>query len=356
MRILFLLRHFPPERSGMATQMFNTVHFLKGQGADVKVVRLLFKSQGAEHKYVGESVKGSFFMEQKLRELKEKYKPDIVHFDSLWPAGRAITKVFQDEVKIISIGGRMFDEYGEYWKYTGSNKFIGWLKGQFLTFLAKDVLNKIDLVFSEGYDIEKHLKENGIVVPIKVINNGVDFSRFKYKPARGKRLLFFGRFSWENGPDRFVEILKGLPGFEGVMVGYGPKEDEVRKLAEKVTNVRVMDAVRWDQVPELLASVDGILLPFRRIGGISQTVTESMAAGRLVFTTRVGDLRSVIDPWKTGFFFSRDIEVRELIQKVYKDKKLMGRVEKAARQKIKKDFSWKVIIKEYLGAYREHHR
>ena len=354
-RILFILRHFLPEQSGMATQMFNTVHFLKKQKMDVKVVRVLYKSEASNHEYVSETIPGSFSMEKELMRIKKKYRPDIVHFDSTWPMGRAITKVFKDETKVIGVGGRTFDEYRDYCKYTGGNRFIGKLKGVVLASVARRVLNAVDIVLAEGLDIKEHLIANGVKTTIEAINNGVDFSRFRYRPTKGKKALFFGRFSWENGPDKFIKIMEGLPEFQGTMVGYGPQESKLKELAAG-TNVKVLGPVKWEGIPNLLESYDFIVLPFRRIGGISQTVTEAMAAGKTVMTTNVGDLANVIRHGTTGFFFQDDADARNLLIKVDRDSKLRRRVERAARDKIKVDLSWESVIKKYIQLYKKYQR
>ena len=345
MRVLFLLRHFLPEKSGMATQMFNLVHFMRGKN-DVTVVRLPYKSEGAKHKYVSEIVPGRLFMEKEFMRLREKYKPDVVHFDSTWPMGWAVTRVFRDELKVLSVGGRTFDEFSEYWKYTKSNRLVGAVKGRFLSWIARRVMNSCDLIIAEGSDIEEHLRANGVESPIESINNGVDISRFKYKPSRGKKALFFGRYSWENGPDRFITIMKDT-GFKAAMVGYGPQEEALKKLGGNVRG-----PVEWEEIPGLISSFDIVVLPFRRIGGISQTVTESMAAGRVVLTTRVGDLDKVIEDGKTGFFFSSEAQAREILKSLKPGKR--KRVEKAARAKIKKDFSWESVAEKYVEAYKAH--
>ncbi len=352
-RILYLLRHFPPEKSGMATQMFNTVHFIREfKDIDTNVVRILVKTKKWKHSYVEKVLEGKFFLEKELTELKKKFSPDIAHIDSIWPHAYAVSKVFDQELKVISIGGRLFDEYREYWKYTKQNPFIGFLKGKFLAFLAKYTLNNFDIIIAEGTDIKQHLRKNGIKTPIAVINNGIDVRRFRYVPRAGKRVLFFGRLSWENGPDIFLEIMKLLPDFEGIIIGYGPMESEVREKAKKLKNVKVKEAVPWEKVPELLASVDFVVMPFRRIGGISQTVTEAMAAGRVVLTTKVGDLHKPVEHGKTGFFFSKPEEAAQIIRQLSSNLDERRKIERKARRKIEREFNWRQVIKKYHYIYK----
>ena len=59
----------------MATQMFNTVYFLKKRKEEVDVVRVLYKSKDGNHEYVSETIPGSFSMERELMRIKEKYRP-----------------------------------------------------------------------------------------------------------------------------------------------------------------------------------------------------------------------------------------------------------------------------------------
>lgn len=256
---------------------------------------------------------------------------------------------FQNRKKVISLGGRIFDEYKDYHKYTKQNYFVGKLKGIFLSVVSKIVFNSLDLIFSEGSDIKKHLIEQGVKTRIEVVNNGIDVSRFRVIHRHTKNVLFFGRFSWENRPSIFLEIVKKLPDFSGKMVGYGPLESELRQKAKDISNVKIFKPVPWEKIPSLLNSADFVVLPFKRIGGISQTVTESMAAGKVVLTTETGDLGKVIVSGKNGFFFSDAEKAASLINSLGEKKK--SSVEKQARETIEKKFSWKGQIGKYIEAY-----
>jgi len=354
-KILFICRHFLPEKSGMATQMYNHIQFLrKNKNFNIKLVHLTENLSNNQHPYVSETIPFKYGLRDELLRLKDSFKPDIIHFDSIWPAGRCISQVFKDKPKAISVGGRLFDEYKDYHKYTKSNFFIGKLKGIFLYQLAKHVLNGIDIVFAEGDDIKQHLMNHGVQTKIFAINNGMDYSRFNYKRNKGKTVLFFGRYSWENGPDQFLEILKGLPNFKGTMVGYGPMKEELEFAALKIPNVKVLGPVNFEEVPNLLDSFDFVLLPLRRIGGISQTVTEAMAAGKVVLTTRIGDLENAIEHSKTGFFFKDIPDARNILHSVAENLKLRRTIEKSAIQKIRKEFAWSTVIEKYLQIYKNY--
>ena len=354
-KILFICRHFIPEKSGMATQMYNQVKFLSNhKNFEVRVVRITNDPKTSKNEFVSGTLPFKPKLSEELAELKLNFKPDLVHFDSIWPAGRCITEVFKDTPKFISVGGRIFDEFEDYYKYTKSNFFAGKLKGIFLKFLAKKVINKTQAVFAEGSDIKEHLEKNSIKTKIYTLNNGIDVSRFKYTRGKGKKILFFGRYSWENGPDRFIEIVKDLPGFQGVLVGYGPMKDELTERANQFENIEVKGPVEWNEIPQLLASFDYILLPFRRIGGISQTVTESMASGRIVVTTNVGDLGNVIEPKKTGFFFESNQEVRKIIMKLSSNMNERRKIEKNAKRRINTDFTWPTVVDKYVKIYRNY--
>jgi len=331
--------------------MYNQVHFLRKKGVDVKVVHLAFKSPSSTHPYVSQSIPTNSDLLRKLSVLQNEFQPDIIHFDSPWPAGKIINQVFNNVPRFISIGGRTFDEFKDYHKYTQSPFLIGKVKGIFLSTYSRHVLNHVTGIFAEGTDIEKHLREHRVNSPVFSINNGIDYSRFSYKPRKGKTALFFGRFSWENGPDTFIEIMKELPEFKAKMVGYGPLEDQLKIQAEKVNNIEILGPVDWKEIPKLLNQVDYILLPFRRIGGISQTVTESMAAGKVVLTRAVGDLHKPILNGKTGFFFDNYDEAREILNKLDTNLKLRRSIERSARKKIIDDFSWEKIIEKYLKLY-----
>ncbi len=355
-RILYILRHFPKEYSGMSTQMYQIYKLTKNSGCfEVKIAKLI-KSEEDKHPEVDFYLPFKFNMFKELEKIKQEYNPDIVHFDSFWPQSLAIIKIFKESKKVMSIGGRIFDEYRDYYKYVRTNKFIGKIKGFILMNISKYILKKVDAIIVDGEDIKKHILSN-VAIPeekIYVITNGIDTDKFKYPTIEKEKfdsLLFYGRLSWENGPEDAITIMKKLPEFKSKIIGYGPLENEILEKIQNYKNIKFLGKVPWEKIQEYIKDSDFVILPFKRIGGVSQTVTESMAMGKIVLTKNVGDLHKFIKNGKNAFFFNTTEEAIRIIEELSKDKEKYMKISKEARKTIEEKFSWNQKIKKYIEIY-----
>lgn len=97
------------------------------------------------------------------------------------------------------------------------------------------------------------------------------------------------------------EILHAAPTARFVMVGGGPDEELLRRLASDLgVAQRVVFLGRRDDVPALLGASDVAVLPSLK-EGFSNAVLEAMACGLPVVASDVGGNREVIDHGVNGF-------------------------------------------------------
>lgn len=121
---------------------------------------------------------------------------------------------------------------------------------------------------------------------------------------RGRPLLItVGLLNAAKGQDLAIEALADprLAGLQLMLVGHG--EDQPA-LEQRIAALGLGDRVRllgWrDDVPALLCSADGLLLP-SRWEGMPYAVLEAMAAGLPVIATRVDGARELVQPGSTGW-------------------------------------------------------
>lgn len=128
-----------------------------------------------------------------------------------------------------------------------------------------------------------------------VINNGIDVERFRFSEADRQRLrqeldledrfvagnvaAFLYAKNHEFTLRVFAELLTQRPDSVLLLVGLGPRQAEIRALAD---DLGVAEAVRFlcrrDDVPELMSAMDVFLLP-SRYEGFPLVVLEAQAAG-----------------------------------------------------------------------------
>ncbi len=142
----------------------------------------------------------------------------------------------------------------------------------------------------------------------RVIPNGVDLEVFKPLDReqarrslglRGKTLLLVGKLTAPKGQQIAIESLKELPDCELLLVGEGPDEGALRRLAETAgvaARVRFLGTIDHAQLPAWYCAADVTVLPSER-EGMPNSVLESLACGTPVIATRVGGVPEVMtDP------------------------------------------------------------
>lgn len=239
----------------------------------------------------------------------------------------------------------------------------------FKYFLAKFVLSKANMILVDGIDIKKECVEHDIPSDkIRICYAGVDTNLFKprknidqfanFISSRSpsfkhdkKTILYSCRFSWENAPDVFLEIVSGIKNAHVIMAGNGPMMDSLRMQAEALDlNVHFIGAVPYEHLPILFSNANVCLLPYSRyIGGISQVIPLSMSCGAIVVTTNIGDNRALIKNGLNGFLApEKDFDgMRVLLSDILNDKTDNKSISKNARETIVNQWSIECRNKEY---------
>ncbi|MFK7894928.1 MAG: glycosyltransferase family 4 protein [Myxococcota bacterium] len=192
---------------------------------------------------------------------------------------------------------------------THPSKFIRRLK----TWMVRTFYNSFDGVVTSSEQISGYLRNIGVEVPIAVIPNGVDLTL--YRPhseaerlaARaslgvqgdGPLILSVGAISPRKGSDLLVEawtqVLEQFPDAELALVG--PRHDRNSKdldafsarLEQLIADSPHPDRVHLpgvrDDLDQVYAAADLVVLPTAREGGTPNVVLEAMASARPVLLT-----------------------------------------------------------------------
>ncbi len=140
----------------------------------------------------------------------------------------------------------------------------------------------------------------------RVVPMGVDTGVFAPGGRSGtgtgtgtKTAIFVGDVSEEKGARDFVEAVRAMPEWSGIVVGEGPLRKELEGRAEG--RVRFAGRVPHEAVAEELAAADVFCLPSRSEGAPA-AVMEALACGVPVVATRVGAIPALVEEGRTGFF------------------------------------------------------
>ena len=155
-------------------------------------------------------------------------------------------------------------------------------------------------------DSSKQLAISGM----QLIENGVNISKFKPRIKDPHLVVWVGRFAREKGLPVMLDIAKAMPNYKFILImgfksdyplGWKPYqtwlEDAVKN---KSSNVEIEIGLSEDEVAKRLSQASFFILP--SIGESSPiVVTEAMASGCVVLSTKVGNVPNMINHGVDGF-------------------------------------------------------
>lgn len=148
--------------------------------------------------------------------------------------------------------------------------------------------------------LKNRLIEHGITADkITVIMNGVDRSIFKADllPARtGEYLLSIGNLVPLKGHEYILRALVKLPDEKLVIIGSGPLEARLKKLAQQLNladRVTFLPNIPHDELPDFYRKAKCTIL-MSSMEGMPNVILESLASGTPVIATNVGGIAEVV--------------------------------------------------------------
>jgi len=193
------------------------------------------------------------------------------------------------------------------------------------------------------------------------IPNGVDCSAYQAEkgklrgelnlPAEAKIALLPARLARQKGPDILLEAAVALcprmPDLHFVLAGDGPLRAKLR-ISAKTEGIahRFHLLGHRDDVPELLADADVVVLP-SRWEGMPNAALEAMAAGRPVVAADVGGCPEVVDAGRTGLLVppADSAELAEAIAKIISAPELGREMGEAGRERARDEFSVEKMVR-----------
>ena len=174
-----------------------------------------------------------------------------------------------------------------------------------------------DTVIAPSAGVRQLLLDFGVSNPIVVIENGIDREPFLHPrrphakadfgvPDDAFLLLYVGRLAEEKGLgdllEQFALAAGVVPGLHLAIVGKGPQEEELRRLAAEWQldeRVHFMGSVPFDEVGDWLAAADAfITASTSEVHPLS--VIEAMAAGKAIVAVRSPGISDSVESGVTG--------------------------------------------------------
>jgi len=189
------------------------------------------------------------------------------------------------------------------------------------------------------------------------VPNGVDTSQFhplnRRTKAGVKRIIFVGRFSQEKNLPLLIEAAALLDGVKLVLVGDGPMQPQIEKLAAQLqVEAEFTGVVPHEQLPALLNQSDIFVLPSLSEGH-PKALLEAMSCGLPCIGTNVPGIRDVIRDEENGLLCElAPKDLADKIAAVLSNSELRGRLGRAGRRLIKVNFDLDTLLGKEIEVMR----
>ncbi|MBI2268211.1 MAG: glycosyltransferase family 4 protein [Candidatus Blackburnbacteria bacterium] len=162
----------------------------------------------------------------------------------------------------------------------------------------------------------------------------------------------------------YAQVLKSVPNVKLVLIGKGPEEDALKKLASKLglkenEEIFFMGTFGPDKLPTIYASSNLVVSPSITIAktgekeGQGNVVLEARASGVPVIASRSGGLVDTVDGKTNGLLFE-ERDYKELAKKIIlilSDEVLKKRLSKNGLKYVRENFFWKKASARFCELY-----
>jgi glycosyltransferase involved in cell wall biosynthesis len=241
--------------------------------------------------------------------------------------------------------------------------------------LHKQVCRLADCILVNAEAVRQWLIAQGYAgEKIEVIRNGIDLSRFAHPkngagvrtelglPEHAPLVVVLARLSRQKGIDSFLEAAAAVgrrcPDARFLIVGdkydVAYKQSLEQRTVQLGLGGRIIFTGYRSDVPELLSQATISVLPSLSGEGLSNTLLESMAAGRPVVATRVGGSSEVIEEQGVGGLLvppGDPAAMAEAICAVLENRDLARRLGHEAKRRVTEHFSLERMVRATEDLY-----
>lgn len=311
---------------------------------------------------------------QRIKELIPLLKPDVIHAHS--PSLNGLAALRAVRAQAIPVVYEMRASWEDAAVDHGTTR-EGSLRYRLSRRLETSVLSRADAVTTICQGLANEIRSRGVPAErVTVIPNAVDIEDFelieqpdaalreKLDLGEGPTLGFIGSLYGYEGIDLLIralpQIAKAHPGANVVLVGGGPAEESLKRLAAQLgiaERVRFVGRVPHQDVRRYYSILD--LLAYPRIAiRLTELVTplkplEAMSLGKLFVASNVGGHRELVPEPLLPYLF-RPGDPADLARAAIELLSVRDRwpaIAAAARRYVAEQRTWRRSVAGYLDAY-----
>ena len=209
---------------------------------------------------------------------------------------------------------------------------LGALKDGFLIKLLSNLelqcYKTADLIIVVTESFREEIAKRGINTnKIKVVKNGANLELFgriskntqlRRKFCSENKFLvgYIGTHGMAHGLDFIIRAISKLDPFEFhfIFIGEGSEKNKLIQLSMnlKCTNIKFIDAVSKENVPDYISITDAVMIPLRRLKIYTQVIPskifESAAMQKPILLGVDGEARQIVEKYKSGIYFQPENE------------------------------------------------
>ncbi|MBW1816030.1 MAG: glycosyltransferase family 4 protein [Deltaproteobacteria bacterium] len=364
MRILFWSERFWPTVGGVGISSSTLLPALRERGHEFAVITMKeYSDRPEEDEFKGIPVyrlpfwtavaKGDVGLSIKLRrrvaEIKRKFAHDLLHVFFLGPS---ILFHFQTRnvcpaPLLVSMDSALPGQG------TGKDSLVSrtFRAADWVTCVSSATLNKarrfMPEIVSHSSLIYQGRKPPGLMpAPL---------------PSKAPTLLCLGRLAIEKGFDlaliAFASMFERHPHVRLVVAGDGPERPALEQQARKLGINDAVDFLGWvapNKVSELINTSTIVVMPSRR-EGLPQVAMEAALMARPVVAARVGGVPEIVVHGQTGLLVGQEDSsaLADAVEFLVAHPEKAAQMGQAARERVKKEFSWDHYMDAYEALYRK---
>lgn len=323
---------------------------------------------------------------RKVKNLIDKYKPNIIHFHTIVPY-LSLSVVFAAKKKNIKIfqtlhNGRWicveggFVRNGKYCeKCIGNNGFSGVIHGCQNGIIASGLLYINNLIFrylQKKYNLidkfitvsefikEKHIQTGFSEKSLEVNNNGIDLKKIdKIKSSISTNLrsgiVFAGRVSKAKGSDVLKYLISEFKYETFHIIGDGPDLDELQQfsLINNCNKVIFWGKLDYEKTLKIISSSECTIVPSQLGEAFGLVAAESMALGVPVVSSKSGELDNLVTSGGGTVVSSREFdEFKKAIESYLKNPDKAKLSSKKGHEYVTKNLSIETGVERLIKIYK----
>ena len=216
---------------------------------------------------------------------------------------------------------------------------------------------RIDRFIAPSDFLKSKLMEGGFdAARIESVPNFVDLARYRALPEKDY-FCYVGRLSYEKGVDLLIRAMAKLDGGRLLIVGGGPEEASLKKLAVEL-DTKLVEFAGYrsgEELVRILAEAQFVVLPSRWYENLPFAVMEAFASSKPVVASRIGGIPEMVEDGANGLLFPMgDVEaLASCLKRMLGDRRMREEMGRRGREKAERLYAPEVHYARVEKIYRE---